>query len=75
MLEACNEAMADLLRELQPEVVVGVGKWAEGQAKGIVAAANLPIRVVSVPHPSPANPGANAGWGKELGQLLDELGV
>jgi single-strand selective monofunctional uracil DNA glycosylase len=75
LLEACNEAMTDLLRELQPEVVVGVGKWAESQAQSIVADAGLPIRVVSVPHPSPANPAANAGWGKELGLLLDELGV
>ena len=69
MLAACNEALLELVEDLRPELVVGVGKWAEQQALA------LGLPAVSIPHPSPANPGANSGWGRELGDLLDKLGV
>ena len=69
----CDESLTHHLRLLQPSLLVGVGKWAEQRAQDVVKSQSLDIAVTSIPHPSPANPGANQGWGRELGELLDRL--
>lgn len=65
----CDEHIAEVVRLLAPEWVVGVGKFAEGRARA--ALAHLPsLRIASMPHPSPANPNANRNWGEAaLAQL------
>lgn len=66
MLAACDEALRAIADHYQPSLVIGVGKWAESRAREV-----LPEKkVVSIAHPSPANPGANRGWGDELIPLL-----
>lgn len=70
LLELCDRALLAHLEKLQPEKLIGVGKWAEGQARSLAAKYKLGIPVLSVPHPSPANPAANRGWGRELTELL-----
>lgn len=71
MLEACDEALRAVVAKFEPELVIGIGKWAESRAREV-----LPERhVVSVAHPSPANPGANRGWGDELIPLLGVASV
>ena len=77
LLAACNEALRELLGELKPQLLIGVGKWAEQQGRAVLAEAGLgsQIALTSVPHPSPANPAANSGWGRELGALLDSLSL
>ncbi|MBS2037729.1 single-stranded DNA-binding protein [bacterium] len=70
LLALCDQALLAHLEQMQPQKLVGVGKWAQQQAQALVDRHSLPIQVLSIPHPSPANPGANRGWGNELGELL-----
>lgn len=68
VLESCTAALEWIVRSQQPEAVVGIGKWAEQQ----VQACQLPsaCQVLGVPHPSPASPAANRGWGGEMEQMM-----
>ena len=66
--------MVDVLKVLKPQTVIGVGKWAEKQMKGIVADAGLDVNVVSILHPSPASPLANRGWLPQARTQLEALG-
>jgi single-strand selective monofunctional uracil DNA glycosylase len=66
LLEICDQALAYQLKLLQPKAVVGVGKWAEQRAQQVVTQSGLDLQVASIPHPSPANPQANRGWGQEM---------
>ena len=70
LLALCDQALLAHLEQMQPQKLVGVGKWAQQQGQALVEKHGLPIQVLSIPHPSPANPGANRGWGSELGELL-----
>lgn len=65
----CDEHIASVVRLLEPEWVVGVGKFAEGRALAALAPFSG-LRFASMPHPSPANPNANRNWGElALNQL------
>lgn len=70
---ACDDYLRELVAVQRPEWVVGVGHFAEGRAK--VALAGLPVRVASLPHPSPANPGANKDWAGAATKALVAQGV
>ena len=56
---ACNDALARVAEVLQPELVVGVGRFAEQRA---YEAPGTEVRIGSVLHPSPASPAANNDW-------------
>ena len=62
------------LKAIQPTTAIGVGKWAEKQLQGVVAARGLSIEVASVLHPSPASPMANRGWLPAARKQLAALG-
>lgn len=72
LLELCDQSLLHHLQQLRPHGLIGVGKWAEERARGLVERHHLPLKVTSVPHPSPANPAANRGWGSELAEILGE---
>lgn len=72
LLACCDAGMLEKLQRLQPKRLIGVGKWAEARARNLVDKHGLPIIVQGIPHPSPANPAANRGWGAELNALLPE---
>jgi single-strand selective monofunctional uracil DNA glycosylase len=74
LLPRCDEHLREVVRLLEPEWVVGVGKFAEaraitalGQTKG--------LKFASIPHPSPASPAANKNWGAQALAALDAAGV
>ncbi len=73
LLSLCDRALEAHLKVLQPDDVIGVGKWAEQRAAELVARLGLAVEVGCVPHPSPANPAANRGWGEELGRWLERV--
>lgn len=74
-LEAlCDEHLANVLRALSPQTVIGVGKWAEQRAQHVVESRGLSCRVASIPHPSPANPAANRGWLEAARRALADIG-
>jgi single-strand selective monofunctional uracil DNA glycosylase len=65
----CDRHLAQVIALLQPEWLVGIGKFAEGRAASAVPGA----RVYSMPHPSPANPNANRNWAEvALAQLKSQ---
>lgn len=70
---ACDAALRDAVIALQPELVIGVGAWAEKRASK--ALAGLDLRIGRVLHPSPASPKANKGWVGFAEQDLADLGV
>ena len=58
---------------IEPAMVIGVGKFAEGRARLALDGLGLPIATVL--HPSPASPIANRGWAPQAEKQLEALGV
>jgi single-strand selective monofunctional uracil DNA glycosylase len=60
----CDDYLADVITLIEPDALIGVGKYAQGKLER--AAARLAgwraLTVGVIPHPSPANPGANSDW-------------
>ena len=69
----CDEALREIVRQLRPRIVIGIGGFAERRARAALAAAKLPIGTIL--HPSPASPLANQGWAQRIEQQLKGLGV
>lgn len=73
LFRICDEALTRVIDVLQPEIVIGVGKFAEDRAKSVLSGRRL--RIGRVLHPSPASPVANRGWAEQAEAQLAELGV
>ncbi|MFZ5891581.1 MAG: uracil-DNA glycosylase family protein [Myxococcota bacterium] len=73
LLHACDAALREIVQELKPSLVVGVGAFAEASARR--ALADLKVPIGSILHPSPASPKANAGWARLAEAELGALGV
>jgi len=69
----CDRALRELVQALDPDLIIGVGKFAEDRAG--VALSDLDIRLGRVLHPSPASPLANRGWARQAEEQLEQLGV
>lgn len=69
----CNQHLAEMVDELQPEWVIGVGKYARKQAE--TALRGHDVKFGDILHPSPASPAANKGWAPLAAKQLQELGV
>jgi single-strand selective monofunctional uracil DNA glycosylase len=70
---ACDAALRATIEHLQPKLVLGVGKFAEKRAAGVLK--GLDLQVASILHPSPASPAANRGWAPQAEAQLRALGV
>jgi single-strand selective monofunctional uracil DNA glycosylase len=79
LFDICGRALADTIRALRPEWVIGVGGFAEKRARAAAALLagedSITFRTARILHPSPANPAANAGWGEKAAKTLRSLGV
>jgi single-strand selective monofunctional uracil DNA glycosylase len=73
LLEICDRALRDTIRVLDPDLVVGLGRFATDSARRALASAD--VRVGTVLHPSPASPAANRGWAEQAEKQLRDLGV
>ena len=73
LLAACDRALRRIVEELQPELVIGIGNWAEDRAR--TALSGLDVKIGRVLHPSPASPLANRGWAEAASNTLEELGL
>ena len=73
VFEACDRALLQTVELMQPELILGIGKFAEKKAQQVVG--HLDVQIGSVPHPSPASPIANRGWSPLMDAALKELGV
>jgi single-strand selective monofunctional uracil DNA glycosylase len=77
LYEACDRHLRDLVRILEPEWLVGVGRFAEGRARAALSGPQAPQgpRIASILHPSPASPRANQGWAGQARRQLRSLGI
>jgi single-strand selective monofunctional uracil DNA glycosylase len=69
----CNDALRRTVQVTQANTVIGIGAFAAGQAKA--ALMDMPVRIGTILHPSPASPAANRGWAKQAEKQLKDLGV
>lgn len=71
--EACNRALRDSIEALEPEMVVGVGAFAEKRVQRVCG--DLDLSIGCVLHPSPASPRANRGWAEQAERDFEALGI
>jgi single-strand selective monofunctional uracil DNA glycosylase len=71
LFRACNDALARVAETLRPELVVGVGRFAEQRAR---EALGDDVRLGCILHPSPASPAGNRDWGGQVDARLRALG-
>ncbi|KAF0218360.1 MAG: single-strand selective monofunctional uracil DNA [Geobacteraceae bacterium] len=73
LFAACDRALRRAVESLRPARVIGIGNFAEAQAR--VALEGLDVRIGRIMHPSPANPNANKRWKETVLEQLVELGI
>lgn len=71
---ACQAHLAEVVTALRPQMIIGVGKWAQTQADIVRKVFDLPVETASILHPSPASPAANRGWKALALAQLEKLG-
>lgn len=69
----CDLALRRVTELLEVRHVVGIGVWAEKQARKVLA--DLDVKIGRVLHPSPASPIANRGWAAAASRELAEQGI
>jgi len=73
LFAACDAALQEIVGLLRPEVVVGVGGFAERRAREALPA--FGGRIGGMLHPSPASPLANHDWAGQADAALRALGL
>ncbi len=73
LFAVCDDSLRDMVGYLDPQLVLGVGRFAEGRAMAALGADGP--RIGTVLHPSPASPMANRGWATQVERQLAALGV
>jgi len=68
----CDDSLRRLVDVIQPERVIGIGKFAETRARSIFGDE---LEIGTVLHPSPASPIANRGWEPQAEKQLRAMGV
>lgn len=76
-LEAiCDRHLAEIVRTLQPEWIIGVGGFAEKCALRVMTGDKMgDVNIGRILHPSPASPAANKDWSGTATRQLEQLGV
>jgi len=88
LFEICDRALADTIKLLKPQWVIGVGGFAKKRIDRVRGQFFCKENTGTTPgktkfdfltgqilHPSPASPKANAGWDREVIKTLTELKV
>ncbi len=70
---ACDEHLRANVRALEPEWVIGIGKFAESRALSGLRDEFPYLRIGTILHPSPASPAANRGWAPQARAQLCAL--
>ncbi len=75
LFRACDGFLRRLVELLEPEYLIGVGRFAAARAETAVSKLPEPPRIESVLHPSPASPAANRDWAGQATRRLTEIGL
>lgn len=73
LFEICDRYLQAVVAALQPRMVIGVGAFAEKQARS--ALADIEMNYGRIPHPSPASPLANRGWAAAADAAFARMGI
>ncbi|MBK5930237.1 uracil-DNA glycosylase family protein [Halochromatium salexigens] len=73
LFAACDEALRSTVELLEPEYLVGIGRFAEERA--LAALGGRDLRIGRILHPSPASPAANRDWAGQAERGLSQLGI
>jgi len=73
LFQLCDQALLRVVHVLEPDWVIGIGKFAEYRA--IATLSDVNVRIGRILHPSPASPIANRGWAQQADNQLMDLGV
>jgi single-strand selective monofunctional uracil DNA glycosylase len=73
LYQAADRHLRAVVAALGTEILVGVGAFAAKQAAA--ALKEQAVRIVTIAHPSPANPAANRDWEGFVTRQLGEAGV
>ena len=73
--QACDVQLCRTIERIQPETVLGVGRYAASQLERVVATQKYRVQLGCILHPSPANPRANRSWEKEVETELLAHGI
>lgn len=73
LFDICDRHLREVCAILEPDWVVGVGKFAEGRARE--ALSDFDVRIGSLLHPSPASPAANRDWAGRAQSELSAQGI
>ena len=74
LFAACDRALERTVDHFGPDLVVGVGRFAEDRIRAVLGDGS-PAVVGRILHPSPASPLANRDWPGQADAALRELGV
>ncbi|MEM7602918.1 MAG: uracil-DNA glycosylase family protein [Verrucomicrobiota bacterium] len=72
---ACDVYVAEHIRQLEPDFLIGVGAFAETGLKRIAESVGYEATFGRILHPSPASPAANRDWPGSATEQLREIGV
>ncbi len=75
LFAACDAHLEAALGALEPEWVLGVGRFALTRIEAVFGKDPKGFRVGTILHPSPASPVANRGWAAAAGRQLETLGI
>lgn len=73
LFAACDDALRQTVKYLQPRHVLGFGKVTAGRIEAALDGMN--VKTGHVLHPSPASPAANRGWAKQMDQAMADYGI
>lgn len=73
LFAACDQALRSTVDLLEPDYLVGIGRFAEERA--LAALGGHGPRIGRILHPSPASPAANRDWAGQAEQGLRQLGI
>ena len=72
---ACDAHLRACVDALAPDWLIGIGKFAETQARLAISQSHPKVRIGTILHPSPASPIANRGWAPQAAAQLAALGI
>lgn len=79
LFKLCDNHIAETITLLKPRVLAGFGAFATDRLESVRLCLPEPVRetlsIIRLPHPSPANPQANRGWGEQVEKILGEAGA
>ncbi len=73
LFSICDLALSRIVDRLQPNLIIGVGRFATDRAKAAIVERHTSIETIL--HPSPASPIANRGWAAAAEKQLKSLGL